>query len=260
MPIVLLTGASRGIGAATARLLSRAGATVALVGRNAEGLAATARSVEETGGRASIHVVDLATPIAPTSLVENVLEQHGGLDTVINNAAVISPIATIAQGDDASWEQAIAVNLIAPLLIIRAALPTLRSVSGRVICVSSTAADRDIRGLGAYCVTKGAQRHVTSILAIEEPAVTAITYQPGGTDTAMQASIRLQGNGVMTSEQMREYERRNREGELADPHVPARGLAWLGLTAPSEWSGEEILRDDARVLAGVAHLFGSDAG
>lgn len=260
MSIVLLTGASRGIGAATARLLGETGATVALVGRSVEGLAAAARSVEEAGGRASVHVVDLATPIAPGDLVDKVLEEHGGIDAVINNAAVISPIATIAQGDDAGWERAIAVNLLAPLHIIRAALPTLRTGSGRVINVSSTAADRDIRGLGAYCVAKGAQRHLTSVLAVEEPAVTAITYQPGRTDTAMHAAIRAEGHGVMTSGQVREYERVKREGELADPEVPARGLAWLGLEAPHEWSGEELFRDDARLRAGAERLFGSDGG
>ncbi len=247
-PVVLVTGASRGLGAATARALAGLSADLALTARSAEALEQVAAACRERGANVVVVAGDLTDPDLPGALVARAVEAFGRLDAVVNNAGVLDPIAPLAEADHARWSFNLRLNLLAPVLLIRAALPHLRARRGRVVNVSSGAAVRAVRGWGAYCAAKAALNHVTQVLAAEEPEVTALAFRPGVVDTAMQARIREAGRGGMPPEEHRRFVELHRQGALLSPEKPARSLAALALVAPAEWSGEFLAWDEPRVL------------
>lgn len=258
-PVVLLTGASRGIGAAAATWAARLGAHVAIAGRTIEGLAATAEAIEDHGGTVDVHVVDLTRHGAPADLVSRVIRSTGRLDALVSNAADIRPIATVEGSHQDDWRRAVALNLLVPVELMRSALPELRASHGRAIAVGSTAAHRPIPSLGAYAATKAALHRLVSVVAVEEPDVTALTFLPGRTDTAMHGTIRAEGGASMSTEQHAEFHHIKDSGGLASPDVPGRLLAWTALYAPPTWSGREVDRSDAEVVD-LASVRLSDVG
>jgi NAD(P)-dependent dehydrogenase (short-subunit alcohol dehydrogenase family) len=250
-PVVIVTGASRGIGAAAARWLGQAGATVILVARTRTGLEQTARQVRAAKGRAAIRTADVTDPRAAAAAVALARRRFGRLDGLINNAGVLEPIARLADADPRAWSHNLEVNLLAPFLWSQAALPLLRESRGRIVSVSSGAAVKAVEGWSAYCAAKAGVTHLTRVLAAEEPAVTTLALRPGVVDTAMQALIRAEGSGGMSAAQVAYFAGLKAEGQLRPPEIPGRVLAWLALRAPREWSGAFLDADDPRILAEV---------
>ncbi len=156
--IAVVTGASSGIGAATARALAAEGATVALLARRRDRLEALAAAI----GRASVHAVDVADPDAVRAAIDAVVEQHGGLDVLVNNAGHGS-MRRALRADLGQWRTMVDVNLVGVLATTHAALPHLvRAAAGPrgvadVVTVSSTAG-RVVSGPGSnvYAATKHA--------------------------------------------------------------------------------------------------------
>lgn len=253
-PAVLVTGASRGLGAATACALADFGTDLVLTARSAQALEQVAAACRERGAGVVVVAGDLTDPDLPGALVARAVAAFGRLDAVVNNAGVLDPIAPLAEADHEGWSFNLTVNLLAPVLVTRAALPHLRARRGRVVNVSSGAAVRVIRGWGAYCAAKAALNHVTRVLAEEEPEVTALAFRPGVIDTAMQARIREAGRHGMPPEEHRRFVDLHRQGALLPPEKPARSLAALALAAPPEWSGEFLAWDEPRVLDLVAGM------
>lgn len=245
---MLLTGASRGIGAAAAVWAARLGAHVAIAGRSTDGLASTATAIEAAGGSVDVHAVDLTAPGTATDLVDRVTRSAGRLDALVSNAADVRPVETVGSSHQDDWRRAVELNLLVPVELVRAALPSLRTSRGRVIAVGSTAAHRPVRALGAYASTKAALHRLVTIVAVEEPDVTVLTFLPGRTDTAMHGAIRAEGGGSMTAEQHAEFHEAKATGGLAPPDVPGRLLAWAALHAPRDWTGREVDRADPEVV------------
>ncbi len=246
-PIILVTGASRGLGAATARMGAQLGANVALVARSEDDLRAVAEEIRAGGGQALVVPGDVSQAEDCRRAVDAAVAHFGALDAVVNNAGILEPIAPLAEGDPQAWEQNLHVNVLGPLMITQAALPHLRKRDGRVLNVSSGAAVHIIPGWSAYCVAKAAVNQLTRAMAEEEPAVTAIAFRPGVVDTAMQAAIRATGSEGMPEEEYGRFVRYYEEGELLPPEVPGCALAVLALYAPHEWSGQFITWDEERV-------------
>ncbi len=196
-PTLIITGASRGLGAAVARLAAEMGANLVLNARSADELAGVAHRIEEAGGQAIAVPGDVSEQAEGNRLVERAIERFGRLDGLVNNAGIIQPIASVATSDIAAWERTQRVNVIAPLMLIQAALPHLRASGGRVINVSSGAATSAISGWSAYCASKAALNQLTAVLAREESAITALALRPGLVDTEMQADIRREGTHGM---------------------------------------------------------------
>jgi NAD(P)-dependent dehydrogenase (short-subunit alcohol dehydrogenase family) len=248
-PVVIVTGASRGLGAAAAILLAAQGAAVVLTARSEADLRAVADDIHTHGGEAHPIVCDVSQPTACQQLVEETLSRYGHLHSIVNNAGVIQPIASIAESNPVHWTENLIINLAGPYYLTRYALPHLRAQRGRVINVSSGAAVMVFEGWSAYAAAKAGLNHFTRALAAEEPDITAIAFRPGKIDTPMQATIRSEGGQGMTAEQHAAFVRFHEQGELASPFAVGRVLAALALHAPHAWSGEFINITEARATA-----------
>jgi NADP-dependent 3-hydroxy acid dehydrogenase YdfG len=183
--VILITGASSGIGAATARLLAGS-ARLVLVARRREQLAEVVRGVVESGGEAHGIVADLAEVEVPIKVVDQAVERFGTIDALVNNAGLFATaaIGAIASDQlDLMWR----LNVRAPLLLTQAALPHLRGrQGGTIVNVSSHAATEAFTGCGAYCASKAALEAWSRVLR-EELRGTNVRVgivAPGATDTA----------------------------------------------------------------------------
>jgi len=163
---VIVTGATSGIGRATAERLGREGASVVLVGRSEKALAEVARAVAVGGGRAVTCRTDVTDVVAADTIVRTAIEAYGGLDVLVNGAGVIAS-GTLDQTSDATWDQMLAVNLTAPFRLMRAAAPHLSARKGAVVNVSSVNGLRSFPGVLAYCVSKAGVDHLTRCAALE---------------------------------------------------------------------------------------------
>lgn len=255
-PVIVVTGASRGLGRALAHWLGRAGCAVALMARSARGLSEAAEEVEHLGGEAAVFSGDVADPGDAHAAVTGTLERFGRLDGLVNNAGIAEPLAMVADSNPEAWLRNLKVNLFGPYALARAALPELRTRRGRVVNVSSGAAQLALPAASAYCASKAALTHLTRVLAAEEPEVVSVALRPGVVDTDMQAVLRKADAHGMPSEQAAYYRGLRERGELIPPSLPARSAAWLVLKAPRHLSGRFVSYDDPEI-AGPAE---SDLG
>jgi NAD(P)-dependent dehydrogenase (short-subunit alcohol dehydrogenase family) len=150
--------------------------------------------------------------------------------------------------------------LIGPFNLSRAAVADLRKQRGRIVNVSSGAANLALETISAYCAGKAALNRFTQVLAAEESTLTALTVRPGVVDTGMQAFIRKAGPKVMKDEQSSYYRQLKERGELEPPEIPARSIAWLALHAPMEFSGRFLDYDDPRIFRPALDVFGEVLG
>ena len=163
----LVTGGSKGIGAEAAIVLAQAGADVAIVGRDREGLHATAAQVEAAGRRCVMIEADMRTADGPLHAAQAALDAFGVVDILVNNAG-IARIAPILDSPLADWEETIAVNLRAPYLLEQALAPKmLEQRSGKIINVSSQAGVVAIEGHASYAASKGGLNMLTKVMALE---------------------------------------------------------------------------------------------
>lgn len=245
-PVVLLTGASRGIGAEAARALAARGARLALAARSGAALQALAADLPT---EVFAQALDVADPAAAASFVRQVLERFGRLDALVNNAAVLGPMGPTADADPDEWRRAVEVNLLGPLVLSQQALPALRESRGRLVQVSTGAAVQPIPHFGAYCATKAALTHLARVLALEEPRVVSLCFSPGVVDTDMQGQIRRDAAPRMPEPWGSFFLDVHRKGALQRPETAGRILAWLALEAPPEWTGQVVDGDDPNLQA-----------
>ena len=254
-PTLLITGASRGLGAVAARMAAVLGAQTALMARSSTDLEEVAAEIEGAGGQALVLAGDVRLLDDCRQAVDETVARFGRLDGLINNAGILGPIGPLAQADIEGYERNWAVNVLGPVMMMREAIPSLRQSQGRIVNVSSGAAVHAVEGWGAYCLAKGAVNQLTRMIAAEEPDITAISFRPGVVDTEMQATIRRQGRGGMPDEVYARFVGYHQQGELLPPHVPGCVLAVLALHAPADWSGSFLAWDEPKVRA-LAERFG----
>jgi 3-oxoacyl-[acyl-carrier protein] reductase len=183
--VAVITGASRGIGAATARRLAAAGAEVILVARSTERIVALADDIAASGGRASALPCDVADRTALSRLVER-LGQLERLDILVNNAAVLPKARRLERGSWADWDAVMGLNLAGPWFLCCRAKELMR-LSGVIVNVASTAAFYPSIGLGIYNISKAAVLMLTRAAALEWAAhgIRVVGVAPGLTDTEM---------------------------------------------------------------------------
>jgi NAD(P)-dependent dehydrogenase (short-subunit alcohol dehydrogenase family) len=166
MQTVVVTGATSGIGRASALRFARDGASVVAVGRKAAALAETAHEVELAGGRCATVELDVTAADGPAVLVEKASAAFGGV-TVLVNAAGIIATGTVQTTSDAAWDEMLDVNLRAPFRLMRAFAPLLIAARGSVVNVSSVTGLRAFPGVLAYCVSKAGVDQLTRCAALE---------------------------------------------------------------------------------------------
>jgi NAD(P)-dependent dehydrogenase (short-subunit alcohol dehydrogenase family) len=181
--VVLLTGASRGLGAAIARRLFAEGFTLALGVRDPARTATTLKLATE---QCSVHPFDATEPRAGEALATATIKQHGRLDVLINNAGVLKPFG-FADADEAALDAMLTVNVKAPFRLIRAALPHLKAAGhGRIINIASTDAKRYREGapLG-YAMSKHALLALSHAAKFEawQDGVRVTALCPGAIET-----------------------------------------------------------------------------
>jgi 3-oxoacyl-[acyl-carrier protein] reductase len=187
--VAIVTGASRGIGAAVAERLARDGFAVMV---NYSGQAAPAealvRKIEEAGGRARAALADVSDPTAVRRLFDTVESALGGVDILVNNAGIMT-LSSLADTEDAAFDRQIAVNLKGTFNTLREAAKRLRN-GGRIINFSSSVVGLLQPTYGVYAATKAAVEAMTSILAKElrgrDITVNAVAPGPTATDLFLQ--------------------------------------------------------------------------
>jgi len=187
--LALVTGASRGIGAATAAALAAAGARVVLAARDGEALEAVAQAIRDEGSDARAVPADVARPGDVDALFAAVADR-GPLSALVCAAAVLTP-APFEQTTDEVWDRTLAVNLTGSFLCCRAAFEAMRaSGEGRIVNIASLSgvyATEKFPGLAAYNVSKYGVIGLTEAIAVEgKPlGISAICLSPGAVDTRM---------------------------------------------------------------------------
>jgi NAD(P)-dependent dehydrogenase (short-subunit alcohol dehydrogenase family) len=234
--VVALTGASRGIGAASARVFAAAGARVALLARSGGDIAALAA---EIGPDALALPCDVADAASVQAAIDATLAWGSRLDVLINNAGVIEPIARLSETDPAAFARAVQINLSGVFHGMRAAIPVMRAQgAGTIITVSSGAAHNPLEGWGAYCSSKAGAAMLTRVAHLEEGAagLRVMGLSPGTVATDMQVTIKASGVNPVSQ---------------LDPAVhipadwPARALLWMCGPGGDDWLGREVsLRDE----------------
>ena len=183
--MAVVTGASSGIGEATVRALSGAGASVALGARRADRLQSIAESVE---GKTLVHEVDVSDEEQARSLIQRAHDELGGLDILVSNAGVML-LGPVADADTGEWRTMISVNLLGLLYCTHAALPLLEgSGGGDVVNVSSVAGRRADAGAAVYNMTKFGVHAFSEALRQEalHAGIRVTTVAPGFVDTELQ--------------------------------------------------------------------------
>jgi NAD(P)-dependent dehydrogenase (short-subunit alcohol dehydrogenase family) len=187
--LALVTGASRGIGAATAAALAGAGARVVLAARDGEALEAVAQAIRDEGGDARAVPADVASREDVEALFA-VIEGRGSLSALVCAAAVLTP-APFEETTSEIWERTLAVNLTGSFLCCRAAFGAMRAAGeGRIVNIASLSgvyATEKFPGLAAYNVSKYGVIGLTEAIAVEgKPlGISAICLSPGAVDTRM---------------------------------------------------------------------------
>jgi short-subunit dehydrogenase len=197
MSVIVVTGASSGIGRALALRAARAGYDVVAVGRNAAALAAVAERVRNEQGRIVTAELDVSNPANALLIVDLAREKFGRIDVLVNNAGQVAVGALSQQTDDALRTQ-FGTHVIGPVALVREALPLLRESKGIVFMLGSGVARVPVGGLGAYAPSKAATRSATSVLRRElRPQGIAVTYvDPGVVDTAFMSRAGMPGAPV----------------------------------------------------------------
>jgi len=189
--VALVTGASRGIGAATALALAAAGAHVVLTGRDTRALEEVEEKIHEAGGTATIAPVDLAEPDGIARLATAILQRWDKLDILVINAALLPQLGPVTDIDPGAFNKALTINVLATQVLLANFTPLLKkSGNARVIGMTSSVATAPRAFWGAYAATKAAFEVLLDCYAQETKNIAKLRIaivNPGATRTAMRA-------------------------------------------------------------------------
>ncbi|KAI0265845.1 NAD-P-binding protein [Gloeopeniophorella convolvens] len=186
--VVFITGASRGIGQETAITYARAGAHVAISARSQETLDKTAAAIRAAAPNAQVLTApaDVRDPKATEAAVQATLKRFGRLDVLIANAGALSNfLEPLGIKDPERWWNTFEVNIRGVYNVVRASLPALEEANGRIVVVSSSAAQLRMPNASDYCVSKHAVGRLVEFIALEYPKLKVFSIHPGAIWTQM---------------------------------------------------------------------------
>lgn len=222
----LVTGATSGIGAETARVLAKAGAKVMVAGRRGDAAMAVCNGIGASGGTAAHVLGEVTDPEFAARAVKTTEESFGRLDILANIAGVICR-GTVEETSDSDWAAVMSVNVTGIFYMSRAAIPAMRRVSGgSIINLGSNVGLVGCGGLAAYCASKGAVVNLTRAMALDHAAegIRVNSVDPGAVDTPMLVS----GHGGLEPDSIREANRASiPQGWIPEPIEVANAIAFL---------------------------------
>lgn len=230
----IVTGASRGIGAATAKQLAHYGAHVILAARTGAEIESVAQEIRKSGGTAKALMCDVTDFKAVETAVRHCNEQFGALDILVNNAGLIEPITHLADSDPAQWAQIVDVNYKGVYHGLRAAIPIMvQQGRGTIINISSGAATSALEGWSHYCSSKAAVLSLTRCADREYrgQGIHVVGLSPGTVATDMQIAIK--SSGINPVSQL------DPSAHIA-PEWAAKAVAWLCTDAALPFAGADF--------------------
>ena len=188
--VVIITGASSGLGEATAKRLAASGAKLMLAARREDRLKELVAAIAQTGGTANYLVTDVTDRAQVEALAKQTLSTYGRIDVLINNAGLM-PLSPLDQIKVKEWDRTIDVNIKGVLYGIAAVLPMMRQQkSGHIINVSSVAGHKVFPGAAVYCATKYAVRAISEGLRLESNGeIRSTNISPGAVATELTSTI-----------------------------------------------------------------------
>ena len=243
----LVTGASRGIGEATARRLAQAGANVVLLARSQQAIDQIAR---EIGNQALAIACDVADWASVDAAVARATDRFGAIDILVNNAGVIDPIARIEHATPEGWSRAVDINLKGVFHCTRAVLPHMkRAGGGTIINISSGAATSALEGWSHYSSTKAAVLMFTRCVHKEEAenGIRCVGLSPGTVATEFQRQIKTAGINPVSRLDWSAH---------IPPEWAAEAVAWLTTEEARQHDGGDfsIKTDEGRAAVGLPGL------
>ncbi|OMH86212.1 putative oxidoreductase [Zancudomyces culisetae] len=248
--VVIVTGASRGIGKAVCEELIKFGAIVI-------GFARSKEDLDQLSSKCNLYarelkfipfIGDITSEQDCKSVVKMAKSKFGRIDALVNNAGTLEPVGTLVNISKQELIKAFDVNLFSVFYLTQLVLPELRkNKEGVVVNVSSGASTKHLQGWGAYCASKASLNMLTQGFASEEPDVTFIALRPGVVDTDMQTRIRASGD-IMKPEEFVRFTDLKENKQLLSPNIPGYIIAKLALYAEHSLSGE-FLSYDSEMLS-----------
>lgn len=245
--VALVTGASRGIGAAIAEHLAKCGAHVVLAARSTEEIDKIVRKIIDDGWSADRFHCDVSEYSSVKDAVEFCVEKYGSIDIVVNNAGTIDPIDRITDSDPEIWSKSVDINYKSVYFGLRAALPHMeKQGSGTIINMSSGAANSALEGWSHYCSTKAASKKLTECAHKEmyDKGVRVMGLSPGTVATDMMAKIKKSGVNPVSQLDWSAH---------IPPEWVAKAIAYLCTSESDEFLGTDfsIKTEEGRKLVGL---------
>ncbi|XP_047999361.1 3-oxoacyl-[acyl-carrier-protein] reductase FabG-like [Leguminivora glycinivorella] len=248
--VVLVTGASSGIGAATAILFSKEGASVAIVGRNEEKLGNVAQKCAQAGAQPLVIRADVSNEEEASTIVKKTVDRFGKLDVLVNNAGIVRMVPVADPNILKVFDEVMNTNLRSIVQLTSLAVPFLKETKGNIVNVSSIASTKVVaESCMPYCVSKAGVDHFTRCAALElaESGVRVNSVNPGPvrTDICENAGMVPPGAGDVTWEQAKVMTALNRVGE---PEEIADVIAFLASDKARSITGSAYVSDNGQLL------------